>query len=506
MIDEQLAASNAYDATLPESERINMTREQALEEVVCDAAQRMLMDTNAGRKLAEWGAESKKNGEALKSFRSWLTETMNRLRKAFKNVAPDGSSGKAFAKLDKNAKKILADMLVDMSTDTAEKLSTIKAAGMLKKLNTTNEGGVRYKNGEYWHPDMTRAEIADVRSIAKSEVFKTNNYLGIDAKWLYNNQKGNEYFALYSSIDSENPTILYACKESKAKIHYTHLTTILQRRENIRGSINTDAGVAGRLLDDIGSITSGNYQHPGSAVGTGSNNGNASVHSRNKRIRLDKAFINCLRNIEKIQQRYELGDWYQFAVDIGNYKKAKQISDDAAKAAGYEHRVFHGTSAKFNSFNTDVIYVSANKEHAKEYGSNVLDLYMKSDNPYITEDGVIRDDNGEPFILDGEEVTVGWLDAAPDVLDYLISKGYDAAWDKDMEYAAIFNAGNLKSADPVTYDDDGNVIPLSERFNPKEKDIRRKLPIDSLSPEKIKQQNESMSEEIARLRELVRLQ
>lgn len=34
----------------------------------------------------------------------------------------------------------------------------------------------------------------------------------------------------------------------------------------------------------------------------------------------------------------------------------------------------------------------------------------------------------------------------------------------------------IKSADPVTYDDAGNVIPLSERFNPEKEDIRYSLP------------------------------
>ncbi len=36
----------------------------------------------------------------------------------------------------------------------------------------------------------------------------------------------------------------------------------------------------------------------------------------------------------------------------------------------------------------------------------------------------------------------------------------------------FFEEEQLKSANPVTYDDNGNVIPLSERFNPKKKDIR----------------------------------
>ena len=41
---------------------------------------------------------------------------------------------------------------------------------------------------------------------------------------------------------------------------------------------------------------------------------------------------------------------------------------------------------------------------------------------------------------------------------------------------AYFEPSNLKSADPVVYDDSGNVIPLSERFNPVKKDIRYSLP------------------------------
>lgn len=36
----------------------------------------------------------------------------------------------------------------------------------------------------------------------------------------------------------------------------------------------------------------------------------------------------------------------------------------------------------------------------------------------------------------------------------------------------VFDSAQVKSADPVTYDDDGNVIPLSERFNEDKEDIR----------------------------------
>lgn len=42
----------------------------------------------------------------------------------------------------------------------------------------------------------------------------------------------------------------------------------------------------------------------------------------------------------------------------------------------------------------------------------------------------------------------------------------------DTTHYIVFDSSQIKSADPITYDHDGNIIPLSERFNSSEKDIR----------------------------------
>lgn len=47
--------------------------------------------------------------------------------------------------------------------------------------------------------------------------------------------------------------------------------------------------------------------------------------------------------------------------------------------------------------------------------------------------------------------------------------------DKGADSYVAFNPNQIKSADPVTYDDAGNVIPLSERFNPEKEDVRYSL-------------------------------
>ena len=128
LIGEQLAAANKFDENLPDDQKINMTREQAFEEVVCDACQRMLLDTNAGQKLAEFGARSKQNKSFIEDLKRWIKEFMDKLRAIFKGVDPDSLAAKEFAKFDEGVKQILADMYVDMAVDAGEKLSTIKAA------------------------------------------------------------------------------------------------------------------------------------------------------------------------------------------------------------------------------------------------------------------------------------------------------------------------------------------------------------------------------------------
>ena len=57
-------------------------------------------------------------------------------------------------------------------------------------------------------------------------------------------------------------------------------------------------------------------------------------------------------------------------------------------------------------------------------------------------------------------------------------EGYDGVireYDGVIDEYIAFNPNQIKSADPITYDDAGNVIPLSERFNPEKEDIRYSL-------------------------------
>ena len=162
MIAEQMTAAEEFNKTVPQSKRVNMTREKALEEVVADACQRMLLDTNAGQKLAEFGAQSKQNKSFLDDLKRWISELLEKLRSYFKGVDPDSMAAKEFAKFDENVKQILADMYVDMSIDAGEKLSTIHAAGdaFVEKVLATRD--IQYNLAAVdTHKDKLQKEFSD---------------------------------------------------------------------------------------------------------------------------------------------------------------------------------------------------------------------------------------------------------------------------------------------------------------------------------------------------------
>lgn len=94
-------------------------------------------------------------------------------------------------------------------------------------------------------------------------------------------------------------------------------------------------------------------------------------------------------------------------------------------------------------------------------------------------------------IIDGFTDKNEWakrLDNTRKIAEYAKSQGYDSVIFKNLrdnggmnsqvstdttaDVYVLFNPNDAKSADLVTYDDNGNIIPLSERFNTKKNDLR----------------------------------
>lgn len=83
-----------------------------------------------------------------------------------------------------------------------------------KKYNDSAENSIvepKYaRRKKYWYPNISADDMLYIKRRAQNEVNNDNNYIDENTKWLYNEKNGKKYFALYSSVYQDNPTILYA--------------------------------------------------------------------------------------------------------------------------------------------------------------------------------------------------------------------------------------------------------------------------------------------------------
>lgn len=221
----------------------------------------------------------------------------------------------------------------------------------------------------------------------------------------------------------------------------------------------------------------------------------------------------------------ELDAPYLDAVERGDMEAAQRMVLEAAEKAGYindeswrmSHRAPRKDEENTNPFNTEEIVPEDFWEHPEWYTNirhssetresyyamkSAIDKYKRliaegkteeAENVTITMyRGVDKTANKrEASFRNGDWITPSRsyaLLSAPYGKARVISqevKLKDIWWDGNSinewgyddgaNYGYRDTKNNRKLLDPVTYDDNGNVIPLSERFNPKKEDIRYSL-------------------------------
>lgn len=204
---------------------------------------------------------------------------------------------------------------------------------------------------------------------------------------------------------------------------------------------------------------------------------------------------------------------YSEAATDNNEVAAAELVKEAARRAGYTVHAYHGTpNGTFNTFNnwqyftTDKAYADvyqnqgASSNGYKKTATNrkTYDTFLKMEKSFDTrnaaEQKIFMDEfyqkwgNGTPL---SERGLPDWTDG-DDLIEFFEENGYDydaiildeggtggygdKVNDRGISYV-IKDSSQIKSADPFTYDDEGNLIPLSERFNPKNNDIRYSTPV-----------------------------
>ena len=220
------------------------------------------------------------------------------------------------------------------------------------------------------------------------------------------------------------------------------------------------------------------------------------------------AKVNILASMEdsKLSDRDSA---YMDAVNNGDMETAQRLVDEAAKEAGYTIKGYHGSRYVFNKFSKEKLGSNTNTEVSKRWFFASDEETANSYYPY----GVLKElEKQNPKMFNAESLkNKGKLYSLylkfenpliVDVMDYDYASHRESA-DAWMEYVqqaeangndgiVLLNAmdnqlktsarestvymfkesSQAKLTDTVTKDDQGNVIPLSQRFNTANEDIR----------------------------------
>lgn len=196
---------------------------------------------------------------------------------------------------------------------------------------------------------------------------------------------------------------------------------------------------------------------------------------------------------------------YITAIENGDMETAQMMVDEAAKNAGYNIKAYHGTGYDFTVFDKSKqgdnyqdwgrlgkgFYFAPTSREAETWaelskgGKNkVLPVYLRSENmldsfealPDNLKDTIPADWEGLTRRL-AEKYAYNYIEYMQEfgynVQEILTRKGYDGI-NGHTEFV-VFDPEQVKSADTITYDDNGNIISLSERFNTANDDIRFSL-------------------------------
>ena len=200
--------------------------------------------------------------------------------------------------------------------------------------------------------------------------------------------------------------------------------------------------------------------------------------------------------------RYSLtraNDEYMKAVESGDTEEQRRLVDEAAKESGYDRLFWHGSKngGGFTEFR-DWSYFTENKKYASRYAKagdkgSLYEVYANLGNAFDTRKPECREifdkmrseyglskvqESGLPDWTDGYDIAEFIDENGLDYDSIILDEGGDLVDGKPVSRGfsyVIRSSEHVKSADPITYDDSGNVIPLTERFDSGNRDIRWSL-------------------------------
>ena len=202
-------------------------------------------------------------------------------------------------------------------------------------------------------------------------------------------------------------------------------------------------------------------------------------------LKYNNPYIRDFRNSTNIYDHI-MDSFDESTVDRNDYDSDEDFEDDLVNYR-YEHLSEEISAAVYGAYrdledNYEIVdspfvndIVEAISERAYEYESitwdDIKDAIENAGDVILTNDG--WSDSGDGIAEFTRAIIENFgFDA---IEDYEVSQKFGQLSREMMDdtvHTIVFSPNQIKPSDPVTYDNDGNAIPLSERFNTRNNDIR----------------------------------
>lgn len=512
-----------------------LSYDDAFEEVVADSCESFLVDSDIVSKIAELKTTDKTLWGKIKTFlKKWL-DKVRALYKGFEPNSYEGQLVKEMVdKLDQ-LHSLWAEALVDASEsysnasahhDTRQDSSKPKFSNrdfssqvdaVLSGADTNSTHLKVMKTSKLLQeaglPNlpilMTASHLKKIVSptghgLEVEMVKKLPDYISSPVMIADSLSRGDSIVVITEAIDTESrPVIAAILLNGKGRLDGEHIEANIMTSAYGRNNFQT---FLERIAENNAVIYWNEKKSQDLSVSLGIQFPNAITSLRsNVIIHQAQSFVNTQnQNVsEKAAKLSDRDSTYMDAVNSGDMETAQRMVDKAARKAGYTVRAWHGTpikgitvfdKAKIGSHTDDGIfghgfYFTTNKTTADGYATadgETMPVFLAVKKPWwglghkIQEVAKILDLSENSLTVHkvgkGQQSVVSPMTIHSRAFtSHLIERGYDSVivqHGTDNYEVVVFDSNQIKSADPVTYDDNGEVIPLSERFKSDKTDIR----------------------------------
>lgn len=323
-----------------------------LEEAMSDMMGEIINDPETIRKIA---LEDKNLAERIMAY---LKDFIEQIRTLFdENDAEIQSIFHNYEQVKAVYQEVVAQSNGRVDGDTNLSDITYLSTSSKNLANNTKKG-----YNEYWKTDLTKSQLKIVEGWIRQTGSSEATRITDTANWYKGRLDGEDLFVIYSTENSNNPTILYEVKGGKASSELDILMDLLEEKENGK-SINGKSSFAQRISEGNWMPNVNGGRHNISRMGSGQNHKDAGILQGQPQGNPSRAFENVIRNLfEKQEQDGRISG-------ENNYSNASNTE---------YNKIEDGD--KPSSFNASDVKLSVRKGSRAEKAQRAMEIYEESGN------------------------------------------------------------------------------------------------------------------------------